>query len=182
MTERDPFEDVLARFRPVGPPQDMQPPVLLRNSALARPPGHIRRWVAGGLLLTAAAAGASWLWSDRDAARESSLTRAASARAAAPIAQGRDAPIVIGGDIPEPDRIHTVLPLYSADPDPGLVAVLELTVSPDGRVNTVKALRGQERFFQEASEAAVQWRYEPVQLGGEAVWFVITVVVWHPFR
>lgn len=110
------------------------------------------------------------------------MTLTASAPGAGPTVQGRDAPIVIGGDIPEPDRVHTVVPLYSADPDPGLVAVLELTVSPGGRVDAVKALRGQERFFKEASEAAAQWRYEPLQLGDEAVWFVITVVVWHPFR
>ena len=79
-------------------------------------------------------------------------------------------------------RTRYVLPAYPRDPRRGIVAIIELTVDPAGRVNSANVLRGPQgdAITTAAVEAVEQWEYEPLELGGEPVWFVQTVVVSFP--
>ena len=95
-------------------------------------------------------------------------------------AQGFDAPVRVGGDIGPVERTRIVLPFYPRDPDPGVVAILELTVQPSGVVDSVEVLRASQAadITAAAVDAALQWEYEPLELGGEPVWFIQTVVIY----
>jgi outer membrane biosynthesis protein TonB len=59
------------------------------------------------------------------------------------------------------------------------VAVLEVTGNPEGRIAEVRVLRDLQGMdlTSAAVEAVSQWEYEPLELGGEPVWFLMTVIV-----
>lgn len=195
MTERDAFEDVLIRFRPAGPRPDMQPPALLlhvpSSGGVPRVP---RIWIAAGvLLLSLVVVGAAWIWNSRapQPVVQSPVQppiagvqapRTGPGQAGATVSGTRETPIIVGRDVPEPKRTRVVAPVYSVEPLPGVVAVLELLVDPQGRVDAVNVVRGEGPSALEAAEAGHGWQYEPLALAGEPVWFLITVVVWYPLR
>ena len=90
------------------------------------------------------------------------------------------APVRIGGSLIAPKIIHQVKPDY---PElarrarlSGLV-ILEATVDPQGRVSSVKVLRGQPLLDEPAIEAVRQWRYQPLLLNGVPTPFILTVTV-----
>jgi len=57
------------------------------------------------------------------------------------------------------------------------VVILECTISPQGRVNDVKILRGIPLLDQAAVEAVRQWVYTPTLLNGVPVPVIMTVTV-----
>jgi TonB family protein len=120
-------------------------------------------------------------WNADDVARAVDLELAAAGSRAG--GQSPQAPVRVGGDIAAVPRTRTVIPAYPEDPSRGIVAILELTVEPTGRVNSVNVLRAsQGAAITDAALAAVrQWEYEPLELAGEPVWFVQTVVIHFPW-
>lgn len=86
----------------------------------------------------------------------------------------------VGGNIRAPKLVHEVKPVY-----PGLaiqarlsaIVILEAHVGVDGRVQSVRILRGAPVFDDAAVEAVKQWRYQPLLLNGQPTEFVLTVTV-----
>jgi protein TonB len=86
----------------------------------------------------------------------------------------------VGGQIKEPKKLKNVAPVY---PDIAKqarvqgVVILECTISPQGKVNDVKILRGIPLLDQAAIEAVKQWVYTPTLLNGVPVPVIMTVTV-----
>jgi TonB family protein len=86
----------------------------------------------------------------------------------------------IGGTIREPTRLKSVPPAY---PDVAKqarvqgVVILEATISPQGKVATVRLLRGEPMLAAAAVEAVKQWEYTPTLLNGVPVPVIMTVTV-----
>lgn len=57
------------------------------------------------------------------------------------------------------------------------VVILECTISPEGKVVTVKTLRGVPLLDEAAIEAVRQWEYTPTLLNGVPVPVIMTVTV-----
>jgi protein TonB len=86
----------------------------------------------------------------------------------------------IGGQITAPKLVHTVQPDYpeiARAARVSAVLILEALVGFDGRVKTVKVLRGHPLLDQSATDAVQQWRYKPLLLNGEPTQFILTVTV-----
>jgi protein TonB len=86
----------------------------------------------------------------------------------------------VGGRIREPRKLKTVVPAY---PDiarqarvQGIV-ILEATVSPAGKVTSVRVLRGIPLLDAAAIDAVRQWEYTPTLLDGVPVAVLMTVTV-----
>jgi protein TonB len=91
------------------------------------------------------------------------------------------APVVrVGGVIREPKKVKDVAPVY---PPVALAArvqgivILEAMLTPQGRVEEVKVLRGVPVLDQAAIDAVRQWAYTPTLVGGVPVSVVMTVTV-----
>ena len=90
------------------------------------------------------------------------------------------APVRVGGLVRVPKLLNRVTPAY---PEIAVAArtaamlILEATVGADGRVQSVKVLRGQPLFDQSAVDAVKQWRYRPLLLNGVPVPFIVTVTL-----
>jgi protein TonB len=86
----------------------------------------------------------------------------------------------VGGQIKEPKKLKNVAPVY---PDIAKqarvqgVVILECTISPQGKVNDVKVLRGIPLLDQAAIDAVRQWVYTPTLLNGVPVPVIMTVTV-----
>ncbi len=86
----------------------------------------------------------------------------------------------VGGNIKEPKKLRDMPPKY---PDiakqarvQGIV-ILECTISPQGKVDNVKVLRGIPLLDAAAMEAVKQWVYTPTLLNGVPVPVIMTVTV-----
>ena len=123
--------------------------------------------------------GSAWSAEYIDMAVQLELASGRSAPGAAAGRQSFEAPVRVGGDIGAARLTRTVEPLYPVDPADGIVAILELTVEPAGRVSDVRVLRAPQGddITRAAIDAVRQWEYEPLELGGVPVWFMQTVVV-----
>ncbi len=89
-------------------------------------------------------------------------------------------PVRVGGKIKAPDLVHRVEPRYpdiARNAHAAGVVVLEATVDPSGRVQSVRVLRGNDMLNDAAVEAVKQWRYSPLMLNGQATPFILTVTV-----
>jgi protein TonB len=90
------------------------------------------------------------------------------------------APVRVGGAIKEPKKLKHVPPEY-----PELarqsrvqgVVIVEARLSPDGRVQEVKVLRGVPLLDEAALQAVRQWAYTPTLVDGVPVPVVMTVTV-----
>jgi protein TonB len=90
------------------------------------------------------------------------------------------APVRVGGAIKEPKKLKHVPPEY-----PELarqsrvqgVVIVEARLSPDGRVQEVKVLRGVPLLDHAALQAVRQWVYTPTLVDGVPVPVVMTVTV-----
>lgn len=90
------------------------------------------------------------------------------------------APVRVGGAIKEPKKLKHVPPEY-----PELarqsrvqgVVIVEARLSPDGRVQEVKVLRGVPLLDEAALQAVRQWVYTPTLVDGVPVPVVMTVTV-----
>ena len=86
----------------------------------------------------------------------------------------------VGGNIKEPKKLKNVPPAY---PDIAKqarvqgVVILECTISPQGKVQDVKVLRGIPLLDEAAKEAVKQWVYTPTLLNGVPVPVIMTVTV-----
>jgi protein TonB len=91
------------------------------------------------------------------------------------------APVVrVGGLIREPRKVRDVPPVYPSVARAARVqgvVILEATITPQGRVEEVKVLRGVPALDEAAVEAVKQWTYTPTLLGGVPVSVVMTVTV-----
>jgi len=58
---------------------------------------------------------------------------------------------------------------------------LEVEISREGTVESVRAVAGEPQLLQAAMEAVKQWRYRPVLLNGEAVPVITAVTLGFPF-
>ena len=105
---------------------------------------------------------------------------------ASPVVRGQpppQAPVRVGGNIPQPKRIVDVpgvLPAQAAQAGIRGVVILEIVVDTDGSVKEARVLRSVPLLDQAAIDAAKQWRYEPTQLNGQPVPVIMTVQV--PFQ
>jgi len=92
----------------------------------------------------------------------------------------KQAAVRVGGQIKEPKKLKNVAPTY---PDIAKqarvqgVVILECTISPQGKVNDVKVLRGIPLLDQAAIDAVRQWVYTPTLLNGVPVPVIMTVTV-----
>ena len=91
-------------------------------------------------------------------------------------------PVRVGGQVKPPERVKNVLPIRPSDApkdDEQRIAILELTISPKGTVESVKVFRSVEpkSLVQAAIAAAKQWEYKPTMLNGRAVPVIYNVVV-----
>jgi protein TonB len=91
------------------------------------------------------------------------------------------APVVrVGGLIREPKKVRDAAPVY---PSIALAAriqgivILEATITPQGRVENVRVLRGVPALDEAAVEAVKQWTYTPTLIGGVPVGVIMTVTV-----
>jgi TonB family protein len=101
------------------------------------------------------------------------------------IGQTRDNPLRVGGDVRAPRKTKDAVPAYPeaarAKAVRGLV-ILEITISPAGRVAEVTVLRPLELVTAAAVRAVRQWEYEPVLFRGRPAWVMLTVSVSFPPR
>jgi TonB family protein len=102
------------------------------------------------------------------------------AAAVPPGAPGTQAPLRVGGNIPEPKKIKDVRPVY---PDIALTAgvqgivILEVIIDETGGVRNAKVLRSIALLDQAALDAVYQWRFTPTLLNGAPVEVIMTVTV-----
>jgi protein TonB len=86
----------------------------------------------------------------------------------------------VGGNIRAPKLVHDGKPVY---PELAIqarmsgIVILEAHVGTDGRVQSVRILRGAPIFEDAAIEAVKQWRYQPLLLNGVPTEFILTVTV-----
>lgn len=86
----------------------------------------------------------------------------------------------VGGQIKEPKKLKSVLPVYPAIAKQARVqgiVILECTIGPDGRVVEVRVLRGIPLLDHAAIDAVKQWIYTPTLLNGVPVPVIMTVTV-----
>jgi protein TonB len=90
------------------------------------------------------------------------------------------APVRVGGSIPEPRKTRHVNPVYPETARNARVqgvVILECTISPRGRIVSIKTLRGVPLLSEAAIEAVKQWEYAPTRLNGVPVPVIMTVTV-----
>ena len=90
------------------------------------------------------------------------------------------APLRVGGGIREPRKTRNVNPVYPRDAVQARVqgvVILECTISPQGKVVSVKTLRSAPLLDAAAVEAVRQWEYTPTLLNGVPVPVIMTVTV-----
>jgi protein TonB len=86
----------------------------------------------------------------------------------------------VGGEIREPRKVRHVAPVYPSiarNAQIEGVVILECTISPQGRVESVKVLRGIPTLDEAAADAVRQWVYTPTLVSGVPVAVVMTVTV-----
>lgn len=93
-------------------------------------------------------------------------------------------PVRIGGQVKAPALVKRVEPLYpllAQMSNIDGVVILEAIVGEDGRVRSVKVLRGHPLLGKAAIDAVQQWQYEPLRLNGTPKAFELTVSLWFHF-
>jgi TonB family protein len=101
------------------------------------------------------------------------------------IAQTRDNPLRVGGDVRAPRKTKDAVPAYpEAARAKGIrgSVILELIVDPEGRVAEVMVLRPLELVTAAAVRATWQWAYVPTEFRGKPAWVMLTVSVSFPPR
>jgi len=97
-----------------------------------------------------------------------------------PAGGGVTGPVRVGNGIDEPRKIKHVAPVYpeeaKRDGVQGVV-LLECVLDAEGKVESVRVLRGHPALEQAAVEAVQQWAYTPTVLNGQAVPVVLTISV-----
>lgn len=98
----------------------------------------------------------------------------------APLPPAAVAPVRVGGLVRVPKLLNRVKPAYpelARAARTSATLILEANVGADGRVQTVRVLRGQPLFDEAALDAVKQWRYQPLLLNGVPTPFIVTVTL-----
>ena len=124
-------------------------------------------------------------------ARQTQLSQARASLAIEPGAMGSpqpsgappgspDAPIRVGGNVPQPVKTSDVAPV---PPEQAVragskgVVIVEITIGADGAVNDARNLRSIPPLDEAALDAVRRWRYEPTLLNGRPVPVIMTATV-----
>jgi len=86
----------------------------------------------------------------------------------------------VGGNIRAPKLVHEVKPDYpplAVQARVSGMVILEAQVGTDGRVRSVRVLRGIPLLDEAAIEAVKQRRYQPLLLNGEPTEFILTLTM-----
>jgi hypothetical protein len=97
------------------------------------------------------------------------------------------APLRVGGEIPQPKKIHDVPISWPERDTPttfsGSAWVGEATIAEDGTITDLKVLRRVQpdppwpEWEAAFADAILQWRYEPVVVDGRPVPVIMTITV-----
>jgi protein TonB len=91
-----------------------------------------------------------------------------------------NAPVRVGGNIRQPEKLKDVRPVYPKEAQDARVqgvVILEIVIGTDGKVQNAKILRSIPLFDQAALDAVRQWEYSVTQLDGTPVPVIMTVTV-----
>ena len=94
--------------------------------------------------------------------------------------QTAQAPVRVGGNIPPPQKIKDVRPVYPTDAQQSGVqgvVIIEAIVDPTGKVSEARVVRSIPMLDQAATDAVKQWEYTPTLLNGTPVPVIMTVTV-----
>ncbi len=95
-------------------------------------------------------------------------------------ATGAQAPLRVGGDIPEPRKIVDVKPEYPSEAQAQKISgivIMEVVIDATGGVRDAKVLRSVALLDQAAVDAVKKWRFTPTLLNGAPVEVIMTVTV-----
>ncbi|MGH7463439.1 MAG: energy transducer TonB, partial [Longimicrobiales bacterium] len=90
------------------------------------------------------------------------------------------APVRVGGNIKQPQKIKDVRPIYPPIAQSARVqgiVIIEAVIGPDGAVRDAKVLRSIPLLDQSALDAVRQWVFTPTLLNGQPVPVIMTVTV-----
>lgn len=93
-------------------------------------------------------------------------------------------PVRIGGQVQAPALVKRVEPIYPAIAQLAVIdgiVILDVIIDEQGRVQSLKVLRGNPLLAKAASEAVQQWQYEPLRLNGTPTAFELSVSLWFHF-
>lgn len=99
----------------------------------------------------------------------------------APHASGQVAePVRVGGEVKPPRKIKDANPTYPAaarEAKKQGTVILEIVISAEGKVASIKVVRSLPPLDQAAVEAVQQWRYAPTLISGKPTAVVMTVAL-----
>jgi TonB family protein len=101
-------------------------------------------------------------------------------RAPAVSADGKVAPVRVGGNIPPPTKVRDVKPVYPEEARQARVqgvVIVEATIDEAGKVSNVRILRSIPLFDQAALDAVKQWEFTPTLVNGVPVPVIMTATV-----
>jgi periplasmic protein TonB len=93
---------------------------------------------------------------------------------------GQDAPIRLGGNVAQANRIYVVTPVYPAEAKENRIqgtVKLEVTIDKEGHVGPMSVISGPPELIHSATDAVSQWVYKPTLLNGAPVTVLTTVDV-----
>jgi protein TonB len=96
------------------------------------------------------------------------------------VAYGQDAPIRVGGNVQQANRLSWVTPVYPPEAKENRIegtVSLQVTIGKDGHVSDVSLISGPDELVSSAVEAVQQWVYKPTLLNGEPVRVITSVDV-----
>jgi TonB family protein len=94
--------------------------------------------------------------------------------------QTAQAPVRVGGNIPPPQKIKDVRPVYPTDAQQSGaqgVVIIEAIIDPTGKVSEARVVRSIPMLDQAATDAVRQWEFTPTLLNGTPVPVIMTVTV-----
>ncbi|HEY1306581.1 MAG TPA: energy transducer TonB [Vicinamibacterales bacterium] len=87
---------------------------------------------------------------------------------------------VVGSTLVSPKKTKHVPPVYPQDAKVSQVqgaVLVEARVEPDGRISHARVIRSIPQLDQAAIDAVMQWEFEPVNIQGEPVPYIMTATV-----
>jgi beta-lactamase regulating signal transducer with metallopeptidase domain len=93
-----------------------------------------------------------------------------------PTLSAQSGPVRVGGNLQAPRKLVDVRPPCPSTSTKG-VLILETTITPDGQIQDVKALRNPfpKEVLESATEAIRQWKYAPMRLNGHPMAVIMSV-------
>jgi len=93
-------------------------------------------------------------------------------------------PVRIGGQVQAPALLKRVEPIYPSIAQTAAIdgiVILDAIIDEHGRVQSLKVLRGNPLLAKAATDAVLQWEYEPLKLNGRPTAFELSVSLWFHF-